>query len=93
MLAWLQELRTGGAFDYAGCISLPRVLSYKGALPWIWVCIERHHTALHWIPHSTCLLVTCQHECEVVTSHFKANSQVQACVTLQLQAYCCRRKP
>ena len=29
MLAWLQELRQGGAFDYAGCISLPRVLSYK----------------------------------------------------------------
>lgn len=30
MLAWLQELRQGGGFDYAGCISLPRVLSYKG---------------------------------------------------------------
>lgn len=30
MLAWLQELRTGGGFDYAGCISLPRVLTYKG---------------------------------------------------------------
>ena len=29
MLAWLQELRQGGGFDYAGCISLPRVLSYK----------------------------------------------------------------
>ena len=30
MLAWLQELRKGGAFDYAGCISLPRVLTYRG---------------------------------------------------------------
>ena len=30
MLAWLQELRKGGGFDYAGCISLPRVLTYKG---------------------------------------------------------------
>ena len=29
MLAWLQELRQGGGFDYAGCVSLPRVLSYK----------------------------------------------------------------
>jgi len=30
MLGWLQELRKGGGFDYAGCISLPRVLTYKG---------------------------------------------------------------
>lgn len=30
MLAWLQELRTGGAYDYAGCLSLPRLLSLKG---------------------------------------------------------------
>ena len=30
MLGWLQELRKGGVFDYAGCISLPRVLTYKG---------------------------------------------------------------
>lgn len=29
MLGWLQELRKGGGFDYAGCISLPRVLTYK----------------------------------------------------------------
>lgn len=32
MLAWLQELRKGGGFDYAGCISLPRILIYKGML-------------------------------------------------------------
>ena len=32
MLGWLQELRKGAGFDYAGCISLPRVLSYKGKL-------------------------------------------------------------
>ncbi|KAK9839842.1 hypothetical protein WJX81_005428 [Elliptochloris bilobata] len=34
MLAWLQELRGGGAscgFDYAGCLSLPRVLTLQGA--------------------------------------------------------------
>ena len=37
MLAWLQELRQGGGFDYAGCISLPRVLSYKSK--------PLHHTA------------------------------------------------
>ncbi|BDA48086.1 Fructan 6-exohydrolase [Coccomyxa sp. Obi] len=30
MLAWLQELRTGGAYDYAGCLSLPRLLSLQG---------------------------------------------------------------
>lgn len=30
MLGWLQELRKGGGFDYAGCISLPRILTYKG---------------------------------------------------------------
>ena len=30
MLAWLQELRKGGGFDYAGCISLPRLLTYIG---------------------------------------------------------------
>lgn len=33
MLAWLQELRQGGGFDYAGCLSLPRVLSYKSRAP------------------------------------------------------------
>ena len=32
MLAWLQELRGGasGGFDYAGCLSLPRVLTLQG---------------------------------------------------------------
>ena len=32
MLAWLQELRdgAGGGFDYAGCLSLPRVLTVQG---------------------------------------------------------------
>ncbi|KAK9807040.1 hypothetical protein WJX72_011542 [[Myrmecia] bisecta] len=29
MLAWLQELRKGGGFDYAGCLSLPRVLALR----------------------------------------------------------------
>ena len=33
MLAWLQELRQGGGFDYAGCLSLPRLLSYKSRAP------------------------------------------------------------
>ncbi len=31
LLAWLQELRKGGGFDYAGCLSLPRELSLQGA--------------------------------------------------------------
>lgn len=31
MLAWLQELRSGGGFDYAGCLSVPRHLSLRGA--------------------------------------------------------------
>jgi len=30
MLAWLQELRKGGGFDYAGCLSIPRELSLQG---------------------------------------------------------------
>ena len=30
MVAWLQELRKGGAWDYAGCLSVPRVLSLQG---------------------------------------------------------------
>lgn len=33
MFAWLQELRKGGGFDYAGCLSLPRVLSLRGNNP------------------------------------------------------------
>jgi len=35
MLAWLQELRGSASscgFDYAGCLSLPRVLTLRGAL-------------------------------------------------------------
>ena len=35
MLAWLQELRGSASscgFDYAGCLSLPRVLTLQGAL-------------------------------------------------------------
>ena len=31
MLGWLQELRSGGGFDYAGCLSVPRELSLQGA--------------------------------------------------------------
>lgn len=30
MVAWLQELRKGGSFDYAGCLSVPRLLSLEG---------------------------------------------------------------
>lgn len=30
MVAWLQELRKGGGFDYAGCLSVPRELSLQG---------------------------------------------------------------
>ena len=30
MLAWLQELRRAGGFDYAGCLSVPRRLSLQG---------------------------------------------------------------
>ena len=33
MLGWLQELRKGGQWDYAGCLSAPRVLSQQGLLP------------------------------------------------------------
>ena len=31
LLAWLQELRKGGGFDYAGCLSIPRELALQGA--------------------------------------------------------------
>ena len=27
MWTWLQELRKGGVFDYAGCIGVPRILT------------------------------------------------------------------
>eukprot|EP00891_Asterochloris_glomerata_P002760 jgi/Astpho2/2760/Aster-x0127 len=30
MFGWLQELRKGGGFDYAGCLSVPRVLTHQG---------------------------------------------------------------
>jgi sucrose-6-phosphate hydrolase SacC (GH32 family) len=30
MVAWLQDLRQGGSFDYAGCLSVPRVLILQG---------------------------------------------------------------
>lgn len=30
MVAWLQELRKGGLYDYAGCLSVPRILSVQG---------------------------------------------------------------
>ena len=30
LMAWLHEARAGGGFDYAGCLSLPRVLSLRG---------------------------------------------------------------
>ncbi|KAK9867678.1 hypothetical protein WJX84_009640 [Apatococcus fuscideae] len=29
MWTWLQELRKGGAFDYAGCIGIPRILTLR----------------------------------------------------------------
>jgi hypothetical protein len=32
MVAWLQELRKGGGFDYAGCLSTPRVLTLQGKM-------------------------------------------------------------
>ena len=32
MVAWLQELRKGGAWDYAGCLSMPRRLSLQGVI-------------------------------------------------------------
>lgn len=41
MLAWLQELRSGGGFDYAGCLSLPRVLTLQGAL-------KPYHSTCHF---------------------------------------------
>ena len=31
LLAWLQELRRGGGFDYAGCLSLHREITLQGA--------------------------------------------------------------
>ena len=37
MLAWLQELRRGGGFDYAGCLSVPRRLSLCGERPEMFV--------------------------------------------------------
>ena len=30
LVAWEQDLRSGGGFDYAGCLSLPRVLTLRG---------------------------------------------------------------
>ena len=30
MFGWLQELRKGGGFDYAGCLSVPRVVTHQG---------------------------------------------------------------
>ena len=33
MVAWLQELRKGGGFDYAGCLSVPRLLHLQGFDP------------------------------------------------------------
>ncbi len=42
MLAWLQELRSGGAYDYAGCLSLPRLLSLQG----------HYSSVLYSIPHN-----------------------------------------
>ena len=58
MLAWLQELRSGGTYKYAGCLSVPRVLSLRGqhaltdhlralsfaALPFVPFCLA--HTQL-----------------------------------------------
>ena len=38
MLAWLQELRKGGSWDYAGCLSIPRVLSMQGLAPFNQPC-------------------------------------------------------
>lgn len=31
LLAWLQELRRGGGFGYAGCLSIPREITLQGA--------------------------------------------------------------
>lgn len=33
MVAWLQELREGGGFAYAGCLSVPRLLHLAGDIP------------------------------------------------------------
>lgn len=52
MLAWLQELRPDGhhPVDYAGCMSLPRVLTLKGqpqALLWASHMPQSHTTATY----------------------------------------------
>ena len=31
LLAWLQELRSCGGFNYAGCLSIPRLITLQGA--------------------------------------------------------------
>lgn len=33
MWTWLQELRKGGTFDYAGCIGIPRILTLRPGKP------------------------------------------------------------
>ena len=42
LVAWEQELRSGGGFDYAGCLSLPRVLTLRGALALLHLQLPAH---------------------------------------------------
>ncbi len=53
MLAWAQELRSGGGFDYAGCLSLPRVLTMRGAL--LLICSAWHVIAWHLCECALCM--------------------------------------
>ena len=53
MVAWLQELRKGGGFDYAGCLSVPRLLTLQGESCWILWCLAYFDTQLlDWIKFS-----------------------------------------
>ena len=69
MLAWLQELRKGGGFDYAGCLSLPRVLNLRGApyellpnAPFSWSFCTHAQAAVKFIKikdENSCLTCLC----------------------------------
>ena len=55
MLAWLQELRSGGTYKYAGCLSVPRVLTLRGQA---FLCIAPSdpHPETPCLSTSTCLV-------------------------------------
>lgn len=50
MWGWLQERRTTGRYDYAGCLTVPRVLSAKNGKLFQEPCpeINRLRTEISW---------------------------------------------